>query len=137
MPAVIACLLDSSWFALFARVVLTFPFWGSAFGKLFNFNQALAEMAMFGLNPAWAFAIATIVTQLGGALLVISNRGVWLGAGALGIFTALTIPIAHRFWEMSGQIAMLEFFLVTEHVAMIGGLMIVAILSRQTPRQGA
>jgi transmembrane protein len=55
-------------------------------------------MQYFGVTPAVPVAIAVIILQLGGSALVISGRFVWLGAGALGMFTALTIPIAHSFW---------------------------------------
>ncbi|MEK1930980.1 MAG: DoxX family protein, partial [Pararhizobium sp.] len=63
--------------------------------------------------------------------LVISGRYVWLGAGALGVFTALTIPVAHAFWEMTGETAFFEMLFAIEHISVIGGLMTVAILRRQ------
>jgi transmembrane protein len=137
MPSPIASLLDSRIFLSLARIVLTFPFWGSGLSKLIDFNAGVAEMAMFNLNPPVVFNIATIICQLGGSLLIILNRFTWLGAGALAVFTVLTIPIAHAFWTMTGEKAMMEFFFTVEHIGLIGGLMLVAILSRQAPRQGA
>lgn len=137
MPSLIAAILDSRFFLLFARVVLTFPFWSSGLAKLIDFNGGVAEMAMFNLHPPAVFNVATIFCQLGGSLLVILNRFTWLGAGALAVFTVLTIPIAHAFWTMTGEKAMMEFFFTVEHIGLIGGLMLVAILSRQSPRQGA
>ena len=137
MPALIACLLDSRIVHAFARLVVTFPFWSSGLAKLIDYNGGVAEMAMFNLNPPAVFNIATIICQLGGSLLVILNRFTWLGAGALAVFTVLTIPIAHAFWAMTGEKAMMEFFFTVEHIGLIGGLMLVAILSRQSPRQGA
>lgn len=127
MP-IIDRLLDSRTFGIFARVVLTFVFWSSGLAKFFDFHGAMAEMERFGVLPAAPMAIAVIIVQLGGAALVISGRYVWLGAGALGIFTLLTIPIAHAFWTMSGEMAFLEMMFVFEHVTVIGGLMIVAII---------
>jgi transmembrane protein len=126
-PAPIAAILESRLFFLFARILLTLPFWLSGLVKLLDFNGAVAEMAHFGLNPPVLFAIATIITQLGGAALVIHGRAAWLGAGAMAIFTLLTIPIAHHFWTMEGEIAMLEMFFVIEHLGMIGGMMLAAI----------
>ncbi len=87
-------------------------------------------MQHFGLEPAVAFNIAVIVTQIGGSLLVILNRYAWLGAGALAVFTALTIPIAHNFWAMEEPMKTLEFYVVMEHITVIGGLMVVAWKSR-------
>jgi transmembrane protein len=46
MPTIIARLLDQSWFAFLARVVLTFAFWGSGLAKLINFQEGVAEMAI-------------------------------------------------------------------------------------------
>jgi len=46
-------------------------------------------MSHFGLHPAWAFNVATVFCQLGGSALIILNRWVWVGAGALGVFTVL------------------------------------------------
>jgi transmembrane protein len=126
----IEILTGSSWFGYLARILLTFSFWGSGLSKLIDFQGGVAEMAYFGLEPAVAFNIATIVTQLGGALLVILNRWTWLGAGALGVFTALTIPLVHHFWTMEEPFKTLEFYVVMEHITVIGGLMVVAWKSR-------
>src|SRR5690606_11843563 len=93
-------LTGSTWFGYIARIVLTFAFWGSGLAKLIDFQGGVAEMAHFGLEPAIAFNIATIITQIGGSALIILNRWTWLGAGALAVFTLLTIPISHHFWTM-------------------------------------
>ena len=116
--------------AVFARIVLTFPFWGSGLSKLIDFQGGVAEMAQFGLEPATLFNIATIIVQLGGSLLIILNRHVWLGAGALGVFTGLTILLVHDFWTMTEEpFRTIAFHTATEHVGMIGGLILVSILS--------
>ncbi|WJH39445.1 DoxX family protein [Aliirhizobium terrae] len=126
----IHALTSSNWFGLLARIVLTFGFWGSGLSKLIDFQGGVAEMAHFGLEPAVAFNIATIITQLGGSALIILNRWTWLGAGALGVFTALTIPLVHHFWTMEEPFRTMEFHVVMEHITLIGGLMVVAWKSR-------
>ncbi|MBB6509115.1 transmembrane protein [Rhizobium soli] len=120
----------STWFGYLARAVLTFMFWGSGLSKLIDFPAGVAEMAQFGLEPAFAFNVAVIITQLVGSALIILNRWTWLGAGALGVFTALTIPIVHHFWTMEEPFKTLEFYVVMEHITVIGGLMVVAWKSR-------
>jgi transmembrane protein len=123
-------LLRARWLYHVGAVLLTFIFWGSGISKLIDFTTAKGEMAHFGLNPPAVFAIATIVVQLGGAILVIiGGRFAWLGAGALAVFTLLTIPIAHRFWEMTGEAAFLEKMFVFEHLTVVGGLILVSILA--------
>ena len=127
----IGVLTGSTWFGYLARTVLTFMFWASGLSKLIDFNAGVAEMAHFGLEPAVAFNIATIITQLGGSILIILNRWTWLGAGALAVFTALTIPIVHHFWTMEEPFKTIEFYVVMEHITVIGALMVVAWKSRR------
>lgn len=125
-------ILASPAFGVFARVVLTFIFWSSGLAKLIDFPGAVAEMERFGVLPAVPMAVAVIIVQLGGAALVISGRYVWLGAGALSVFTILTIPIAHAFWTMTGEMAFLEMMFAFEHITVIGGLMVAAALASRT-----
>lgn len=137
MPTLIARILDWPYFTLLARIALTFPFWGSGLSKLIDFSGGVAEMEQFGLRPSWLINCLVIFVQLGGSLLIIANRRAWSGAGALAIFTLMTIPIAHDFWNLKGHAAKMEFYFAVEHVSVIGGLMLAAILSRQSPRGGA
>jgi len=129
MPSFISTLLGSTPFGVFARVVLTFMFWASGLAKLLDFQGGVAEMQQFALEPAVAFNVATIICQLGGsALVILGGRLAWLGAGALAVFTILTIPIAHAFWTMEEPFRTMEFHVVMEHITVVGGLMVVAIL---------
>lgn len=118
------------WFGYLARTVLTFMFWGSGLSKLLDFQAGMAEMSHFGLEPAALFNTAVIITQLSGSILIILNRYAWLGAGALAVFTLLTIPIAHSFWAMQEPMKTLEFYVVVEHISIVGALMLVAWKSR-------
>ncbi|WP_312402569.1 DoxX family protein [Rhizobium sp.] len=129
-PNPISALTSSTWFGYLARTVLTFMFWASGLSKLIDFNAGVAEMAHFGLEPAVAFNVATIITQLGGSILIILNRWTWLGAGALAVFTALTIPLVHHFWTMEEPFKTIEFYVVMEHITVIGALMVVAWKAR-------
>jgi transmembrane protein len=126
MTSFIAAVTGATWFGYFTRTVLTFMFWASGLAKLIDFQGGMAEMTQFGLQPAAAFNIAVIITQLGGSALIIANRWTWLGAGGLGIFTGLTIPIVHTFWNMEEPFKTMEFYVVMEHISIIGGLMVVA-----------
>jgi transmembrane protein len=133
---VIRSILNSGVVEVVARILLCFPFWGSGLAKLIDFQGGVAEMAMFGLNPPVMFNIATVIVQLAGSALVIFNRWTWLGAGALGVFTALTIPLVHHFWSLEGERGIVAFHTATEHVGMIGALVVVAILSERKRRAG-
>ncbi len=111
-----------------ARIVLCLPFWWSGLSKLLDFSGGTAEMAALGLEPAWLFNALTILVQLGGSLLVILNRWTWLGAGALGVFTALATGLAHQFWTLDGVERARELNTFLEHLAIIAGFVLVAIL---------
>ncbi|MEV5020820.1 DoxX family protein [Sphingobium sp. LMA1-1-1.1] len=129
MPIAIHRILTSRWFNFLARTVLTFVFWSAGLAGIFDFSGKVIEMEMVGLEPAALFALAVTIVQIGGSTLIIIDRFAWLGAGALGVFLALTIPIAHPFWQMSEPNRTFEFYVVLEHISLIGGLMIAAALS--------
>lgn len=128
---------QSRYLFLVCSAALTFVYWWSGFTKLWDFAGAQAEMAQFGLNPPALYAGLTILVQLGGAaLFVFGQRFAWMGAIALGGFTVFTIPVAHRFWEMNGVIAVLDKALVQEHISLIGGLMLAALMARNRANAG-
>lgn len=133
MSALVENITGSRVFGFLARTVLTSMFWLSGIVKLADFDAGVAEMAHFGLEPATGFNIAVAITQLVGSALIIANRWTWLGAGMLAVFTALTIPIAHNFWTMQEPIRTIEFYVVMEHITVIGALMVVAWKSAKAP----
>ena len=133
MSALVENITGSRVFGFLARTILTSMLWLSGIAKLADFNAGVAEMAHFGLEPATGFNIAVAITQLVGSALIIANRWTWLGAGMLAVFTALTIPIAHNFWTMQEPIRTIEFYVVMEHITVIGALMVVAWKSAKAP----
>ncbi|TAJ84582.1 DoxX family protein [Reyranella sp.] len=128
MPSVFAAILESRAFLFLARVLLTFVFWTAGLGKLIGFDANATEMETFGLYPGWLVNAAVLTLQLGGSAMIILNRGTWLAAGALAVFTVLTIPIAHPFWARTGAEAFRDLTVALEHVSLIGGLALAAIL---------
>lgn len=131
-----ATIWGRTWVGYVARVLLTFMFWSSGIAKLLDMETGLAEMRHFGLEPAILFYWATVIVVLGGSLLVILDRWTWLGAGALAVFTLLTIPIAHGFWSMEEPLRTMEFHVAMEHITVVGGLL-VAIYASAIRRKGA
>jgi transmembrane protein len=104
-------------------------YWYAGIGFVLDFQAAQQIMSAAGIQPAWLVAALTILVELGGSLLIILDRMVWLGAGALAAFTLLTIPLVHHFWNMTGAAAVQAKLESEEHVTVIGGLVIVSILS--------
>ncbi|MGV6873760.1 DoxX family protein [Pseudochelatococcus sp. B33] len=136
-PGPISALLEARGFARLATVLLTLPYWTSGIAKLLDLDDAFGEAAHFGLEPAWLTVAATIAVQIGGSLLVIAGPWgwSWLGAGALGVFTAVATLIAHPFWQVADPMARFhERNTFLEHAGLIGGLMLAAILNHRTER---
>jgi uncharacterized membrane protein YphA (DoxX/SURF4 family) len=134
-PSWVDAILDWRWTWLIARVGLTGSYVLGGVVKLLDFPAAVAEQDHFGLHPGALWAAVTIVVELGGSALVISDRLVWLGAGALGVLTAVAAVVANDFWALQGQarfVAVNSFF---EHIGLIAGLVLVALIAEHEKRQ--
>ncbi|HCH51062.1 MAG TPA: DoxX family protein [Proteus sp.] len=129
MPNSIARILESQTLWFIARILILLLFISSAFTKVFDYENSLAEMRAAGLNPDWFFNIATVIILFSSSFLVLFESYLWLGAGALAVFLFLTIVIVHTFWNMTGDVAMLSIYFAIEHISVIGGLMATAIAS--------
>ena len=130
-PRWIADLLSWRWTWRLARVALASAYLIGGVNKLIDFPAAVAEQEHFGLHPAWLWAVVTIVVEIGGSLLVVSGRLVWLGAGALGVLTAVAMLVANNFWSMTGHdqfVALNTFF---EHLGLIAGFVLVSIRAEE------
>ena len=94
---------------------------GSLIGSgIFLLPATLAPLGAAQL-PGWLVAI-------GGSLAIILRRGAWLGAGALGVFTLLATVVAHGFWRFEGIERAHQFNTFLEHIGLIGGFLLAAIL---------
>jgi putative oxidoreductase len=110
-----------------ARLLLALVFLYSSVEKIIYFGAGLAEIRGFGLPwPRLCLAL-TIVTQLLGGLLVALGYLVWLGALLLAGFTFAATLLGHRFWLYEGERFRHEMTTTLEHVAIIGGLLLVGI----------
>ena len=130
-PRWIAELLSWRWTWRLARVALVSPYLIGGVNKLLDFTAAVAEQEHFGLHPAWLWAVLAIALEIGGSLLVVAGRLVWLGAGGLGVLTAVAMLVANDFWSMTGQdryIALNTFF---EHLGLIAGFVLVSIRAEE------
>ncbi|TFL11310.1 DoxX family protein [Pusillimonas caeni] len=126
--------LDSRWLWITARLLLAVVFLSSGLAKLIDFQGGLAEMRAAGLEPAGLFNIATAVVLIGGSALLVLDRVLWAGAGALALFLLLTILVVHRFWALPEPLAKQAMFWALEHITVIGGLTAAAVASRARRR---
>jgi uncharacterized membrane protein YphA (DoxX/SURF4 family) len=125
----------ATWFL--ARLALSSAYAIGGVNKAIDFPAAVAEQAHFGLQPAWVWALVTIIVELGGSLLLIWGRLVWLAAGALGVLTATAMLVANNFWVMEGQARFMAMNTFFEHLGLIGGFALAAVVAANTGRREA
>jgi uncharacterized membrane protein YphA (DoxX/SURF4 family) len=116
-----------TWLA--ARIGLTSAYLVGGVTKLLDFQAAAAEQQHFGLNPGWLWAATAIIVELGGSALVISGRYTWFGAGGLGVLTAIATVRANNFWVMQGHERFMAFNSFFEHIGLIAGLIMAALIA--------
>ena len=130
-PAFVRAILGWGWTNFLARLALVGAYLIGGAVKLTDFPTAVAEQAHFGIHPPALWAALTILVELLGPMLILSRRFVWLGAGMLGVFTVAAAVAANAFWTMQGE----ERFMATnaffEHVGLVGGLVLAAILAER------
>ena len=131
-PRWVATVLSWSWLVAATRIALVSAFLIGGIEKALDFPGAVAEQARFGLQPAWLWATAAIIVELGGSLLVILGRWVWLGAGGLGVLTAVAMLAANDFWAKAGHERFLAVNAFFEHLGLIAGLVLVSMLSSRS-----
>jgi uncharacterized membrane protein YphA (DoxX/SURF4 family) len=135
-PAFVDAILDGRWTWFLARLALVGAYLLGGLVKLFDFPAAVAEQAHFGLHPPEVMAALTIAVELIGPLLILSGRWVWLGAGMLGVFTALAALTANAFWTMQGEARFAATNAFFEHVGLIGGFVLAALVAEHARRSG-
>lgn len=128
--------LGTGWVEAAARLAVALPFLVSGISKLFDFPGAVAEVrGLTAIEPAWPLAILLIIVQLGGsAVLIAGGRFAWIGALALAGFTAVATLLAHSFWLKPEAEQFLHRNIFFEHVAIAGGLILLAILTVKPSR---
>jgi uncharacterized membrane protein YphA (DoxX/SURF4 family) len=129
-PRWINAILDWQPTWVLARVAIASAYLLGGIEKLSDFPSAMAEQAHFGLQPAGAWAAAAIVVELGGSLLLIAGRLVWLAAGGLAVLTAIAAFVAGDFWTMQGHERFMAMNTLFERFGLIAGLAMAAMLAR-------
>src|ERR1700757_1133543 len=113
---------------LIARLCLAAVFLYSGVDKLWHWRSSIEEVKSDGLPWPAAFAGATVFTQLAGGFLVATGFLAWLGAVLLAGFTVAATLLGHRFWLRRGAEFRHELTTSLEHVAIIGGLLLLSVV---------
>ncbi len=113
---------------LIARLCLAAVFFYSGVDKLWHWRSSIEEVRSDGLPWPAVFAGATVFTQLVGGCLVAIGLLAWLGALLLAGFTVAATLLGHRFWLRRGAEFRHELTTSLEHVAIVGGLLLLCLL---------
>jgi uncharacterized membrane protein YphA (DoxX/SURF4 family) len=111
-----------------ARLCLAAVFLYSGVDKLWHWRSSIEEVRGDGLPWPAAFAGATVVARLVGGCLVATGFFAWLGALMLAGFTVAATSLGHRFWLRRGAEFRHELTTSLEHVAIVGGLLLLFVL---------
>jgi uncharacterized membrane protein YphA (DoxX/SURF4 family) len=128
-PGCVEAILAWSLTAIAGRAALASAYLIGGVAKLSDFPGAVAEQAHFGLQPAPLWTALAIVVELLGSVLIIAGRFVWLAAGALSVLTAIAMLVANDFWAQQGHERFLALNAFFEHLGLIGGFALAAILA--------
>jgi putative oxidoreductase len=121
-----AHLSELTWVAVVAaRLLLAAVFLYSGQDKLRHWQTSVAEVTKLRLPCPEFLATATIGVQLVGGVSV--ALGLWpaVGAAILACFTTIATVLGHRFWLLHGAQARQELMTSLEHIAIVGGLLLV------------
>jgi uncharacterized membrane protein YphA (DoxX/SURF4 family) len=130
-PDFIHAILIWPWTWPIARVALVVTFLASGINKVIDFPSGVAEMAEARLPAPALMAVLSIFVELGGSILVLINRWVWLGAGMLGAFTAIGAVTAHAFWKVSGPARKEAIAVFLMHIGVVAAFALDALLAER------
>jgi len=115
-----------SWFLLFGRLCLSVVYLVSGLHKGIYFEQAIAEFRAARVPLTRPAVIATVVLHVAAALGLIIGVFVRESALALAVFTLVATWRVHDFWNLEGPERLLQSRFALAHLAVIGGLLLLA-----------
>jgi putative oxidoreductase len=93
-----ACSIVEKYVPLIGRILLAVIFVLGGWGKLFSVGATAGYIASKGLPFAGLLAVAAVVIELGGGILLILGwQTRWIGL-ILFLFVLIITPIFHNFW---------------------------------------
>jgi uncharacterized membrane protein YphA (DoxX/SURF4 family) len=104
---------------LLIRLALVSAYLVGGLTKLSDFPAAVAEQAHFGLSPPQLWAVFAIFVELGGSVLILLERLVWLAAGGLAVLTVIASLVAEPFWTMHGHPRTVAMNGMLEHLGLV------------------
>lgn len=115
-----------SWIILTARVCLATVFIASGVHKGIWYRKAEEEFRKDRVPVIGFFLPLTIALQLIASAGLITGWHAREAALALALFTIVATLKVHHFWRMTGQERLAQSRIALAHLAVVGGLMLLA-----------
>src|SRR6186713_3108227 len=112
---------------LVGRLMIAAIFVGSGFRKITGFDGTVGYIAAKGLPLPQLVAIAAIIVELGGGILLILGWKTRWAAAAMCIFTVVAALIFHNFWAVPAEQAQNQMIHFMKNICMAGGLLYVVV----------
>jgi putative oxidoreductase len=108
---------------LVGRILLALIFIISGFGKIMGFDATLGYIRSAGLPFAQLSAMAAIVVELGGGILLVLGWKARWAAAALFVFVLVAALYFHAFWASPPDQAMMQQIQFMKNLAIMGGML--------------
>jgi len=112
---------------LVGRILIALIFVVSGFGKISGFEGIVGYIASKGLPLPEFAAMAAVVIELGGGLMVMFGWKARWAAAAMFVFTAVAALIFHNFWAVPAVQSQNQMIHFMKNVSMLGGLLYVIV----------
>jgi putative oxidoreductase len=112
---------------LVGRILIALIFVVSGFGKISGFEGIVGYIASKGLPLPEFAAMAAVVIELGGGLMVMFGWKARWAAAAMFVFTAVAALIFHNFWAVPAAQSQNQMIHFMKNVSMLGGLLYVIV----------
>ena len=112
---------------LVGRILIALIFVVSGFGKITGFEGTVGYIASKGLPLPEFAAMAAVIIELGGGLMVMFGWKARWAAAAMFVFTAVAALIFHNFWAVPAAQSQNQMIHFMKNVSMLGGLLYVIV----------
>lgn len=120
------CNLAKQYAPLLGRILLSFIFIFSGYGKIGGFKGTAAFMASQGLPMSEVLLVLTILIELGGGLMILLGWRPRLAALVIFLWLIPVTLVFHKFWggidAAQAQNQMIQFM---KNVSIAGGMLLV------------
>ncbi len=110
---------------LVGRIFLGLIFIVAGVGKLTGFEGTVGYMQAYNVPMAQILAVATVIIELGGGVMLIIGWNARIAAAVLFLFVLIVSPIFHGFWAVPAEQQQLQMIMFLKNLGIMGGMLYV------------